>query len=235
MSRALILRHVDVEGPGRIASALAEAGISSEVVATGRGEALPDDLTPFSALVVMGGPMGVYEEDTHPFLREERRLIREALAKEIPTLGVCLGSQLLAAALGAEVRPSGGWELGFHDVRLREGAARDPLFREVPATFAPLHWHGDVFDLPEGAISLASSQQTEHQAFRYGDFAWGLLFHLEATAEHVRAMANAFPHDVHRANLEPSRLLAMAEASEAALDAIASHVFGAFAARITER
>jgi GMP synthase (glutamine-hydrolysing) len=125
-----------------------------------------------AGLIVMGGPMGVYEEARFPFLRRERNLIERALADRVPVLGICLGSQLLASALGAPVRKGLRKEIGWHPVYLEDAAGDDPLFRETPVEFDAFHWHGDVFDLPTGAVRLAHSSLTEYQAFRYGENAY---------------------------------------------------------------
>ena len=131
--------------------------------------------------------MGVYEAEHYPFLREEIAAIGEAVRSGIPTVGVCLGSQLLAAALGAAVKPNpAGKEVGWGSVRKMPAAVTDPILRSFRAEETVLHWHGDVFDLPEGAVPLAYSPMTLHQAFRRGPRAWGLLFHVEADPALIR-------------------------------------------------
>jgi GMP synthase (glutamine-hydrolysing) len=135
--------------------------------------------------------MGVYEAERYPFLREEIAAISEALRSGIPTVGVCLGSQLLAAALGAAVRPNpAGKELGWGSVRKTPAAVTDPILGSFRAEETVLHWHGDIFDLPEGAAPLACSPMTPHQAFRWRSRAWGLLFHVEADPALVRRWLN---------------------------------------------
>jgi GMP synthase (glutamine-hydrolysing) len=143
------------------------------------------DLDNAAGLVVLGGPMNVDETQRYPFLQKEVDWIRAAVDKELPTLGVCLGSQLLAKALGARVYPSGTKEIGWYQLDLTPAAADDPLFRGLQPRQTVFQWHGDTFDLPHGAIHLASSPLCRHQAFRYGAAAWGLQFHVEMTAELV--------------------------------------------------
>jgi GMP synthase (glutamine-hydrolysing) len=131
-------------------------------------------------LVVMGGPMGVYEEDAHPWLRAEKAFIASVLEHGRPALGVCLGAQLLAEVLGGEVRPNGEREIGWFPVSLTEHAAASPLCADLPTRFTPLHWHGDTFTIPPGAVHVARSEACENQAFVYEDRVLGLQFHLEA-------------------------------------------------------
>ncbi|HWC08404.1 MAG TPA: type 1 glutamine amidotransferase, partial [Solirubrobacterales bacterium] len=134
--------------------------------------------------VFLGGPMNVDEVVRFPGLAAEREWIAAAVERGLPLLGICLGAQLLARALGAEVRPSPRWELGFGEVRVHD--PEDPLLGALAPGLEVLHWHGDVFDLPAGAHHLASSAQTENQAFRVNN-AWGVLFHPEADFALVEA------------------------------------------------
>jgi GMP synthase (glutamine-hydrolysing) len=193
------------------------------------GEPVPEGVGDAAGVVLMGGPASVYEQDRYPFLRDELRLLEDALRHGTPILGVCLGSQLLAAALGAPVRPGAAPELGWHAVTLEDAAASDRLFTGLPRSFVAFHWHGDVFDLPAGATWLARSEQTLHQAFRYGENAYGLLFHLEVTEELVGAMLRAFPEDVHRAGADPAAVMADARRHLPALRPLAFTVFGRWA------
>lgn len=202
-----VLQHVAVEGPGRIATALARAGRVTRLVRLDRGEPVPVGPQGLDGLVVLGGPMGVRDVDAHPHLRAEMDLLADCVDAGVPVLGVCLGSQLLAAALGAAVRPSGSIELGWLPVHALPAAATDPLLGPLPDPFPALHWHGDVVDLPTGATPLARSERTDLQAFRAGDTAYGLLFHLEAEPAQVAAMAREFPTDVAAAGLEPADLV----------------------------
>lgn len=205
---AWVLQHVAAEGPAGLGAALTDAGFEVRVIRIDRGEDVPAH-PECDALAVLGGPMGVYEQKQHPHLVDELRLVERALAAGRPVLGICLGSQLLATALGAAVRPSGGLELGWLPVDVAPAGARWFGDEELVA----LHWHGDVFDPPSGAVPLASSAATACQAFAHGR-ALGLLFHLEADVDQVRAMAAAFPDDLRRVGL----------AAEELADATARHV-----------
>lgn len=151
--------------------------------------------------------MGVYEEERYPFLTLELRLIEKTLKEKKPVLGICLGSQLLATALGASVRKGKWKEIGWHQVELLAAAAEDRLLKNVPRSFVAFHWHGDIFDLPRDATSLASSLWTEHQAFRYGDNAYGFLFHMEITEEIIKAMINTFQGELREAKVDGKSII----------------------------
>ena len=175
MATLLVLTHASWERPHRILDAFGDGVEVLEVEALA-GDPLPDH-DEVDGVVAMGGPMSVADTARHPALEDEREWLAGAVQRQIPVLGICLGAQLLARALGAEVRPGRSLEIGFAEVRVKD--PNDPIVGALAPSTTVLHWHGDVFDLPDGARSLASSAKTEHQAFRYGN-AWGVLFHPEA-------------------------------------------------------
>jgi GMP synthase-like glutamine amidotransferase len=176
----LIFQHVPYEGPGLIADFLEGRMIPHMVVNTWEDDGFP--LTPagFSAVISMGGPMSA--NDGLPQLEKEKLFLKECLERDLPILGVCLGAQLLARALGAKVFPGDGPEVGWGDVLLTSEGKEDPVLGGLEESIPVLHWHGETFDLPEGAVRLASSDLYENQAFRYGSKAYGLQFHVEATS-----------------------------------------------------
>ena len=180
-SRLLVLQHIACEPPAAFEDELRSRGLELLRVELDEGDALPD-WREFPAIVVMGGPMGAYEEDEHPWLAAEKRLLREAVEADVPVWGVCLGAQLLASALGARVYPGERPEVGLLPVELTPAASSDPVFGEAPSSFPTLQWHGDTFDLPEGATLLASSPAYPNQAFRIGR-SYALQFHIEVSLE----------------------------------------------------
>ncbi|MEO8601082.1 MAG: gamma-glutamyl-gamma-aminobutyrate hydrolase family protein [bacterium] len=231
MPTAVVLQHIAVEGPGAIGDALAARGIELRTIRAYAGEPVPARLDA-EALIVMGGPMGVYEADRHPHLRDELRLIEATAAAGLPILGTCLGSQLLAAALGARVYPNTRKEIGWYEVELAAAATQDALLGNAPQRFTPVSWHGDIFELPTGAVHLARSAITPHQAFRYGAHAYGLLFHLELTRPHLDAWMTAFADELSAEGIAPQSITDDADRRLAAAAAVGSGVFDRFAALI---
>lgn len=183
--KLLILQHVPHEHPGYIADYAQEKGIELDVIKLWESYTLPSVDT-YGGLIVMGGPMGVYEN--YPSEQDELALIKTAIGK-IPMLGLCLGSQLIAHALGAEVHPNMKdgkivKEIGYYSIDLTDAAKTDPLFRDFSSPVNVLEWHGDAFELPSEATLLATSPQCTNQAFMYKN-AYGLLFHFEFKPEMV--------------------------------------------------
>jgi GMP synthase-like glutamine amidotransferase len=175
----LALQHIACEPPAAFEDELLAQGLDLHRVELDEGESAPD-WREFGGLIVMGGPMGAYDDDSHPWLTAERDMIHAAAESGHPVWGVCLGAQLLAAALGARVYPGERAEVGMLAVELTDAASADPVFGHAPRSFPTLQWHGDTFDLPEGATLLASSPAYRSQAFAYKR-SYGLQFHLEVT------------------------------------------------------
>jgi GMP synthase (glutamine-hydrolysing) len=185
--RILVLQHIACEPPGAYEDVLLDRGALLTRVELDEGEALPV-LDGFDAVVAMGGPMSVNDEAEHPWLVDEKRLIREAAKRGVPFWGACLGVQLLASALGARVYTGQAPEVGVLRVRLTEEGRADPVLGALPAEFETLQWHGDTFDLPKGAVLLASSDPYPNQAFRFAR-GYGVQFHLEVSVLMAEAWA----------------------------------------------
>jgi GMP synthase-like glutamine amidotransferase len=190
----LIIKNYHTEGPGTIEDFLRKEDISFSIIELFSGE-IPPPLDDFDTLVVMGGPMGVYEMDKYPHLRTGSRLIREAINRGIKILGVCLGAQMVAYCLGSEVYPGPEKEIGWHSIELTGDGLKDPLMRKLAIhprvgdfwrKFKVFHWHGDTFDVPLGSVLLAGSKLYKNQAFRYGNNVYGFQFHIEVTKDMLR-------------------------------------------------
>jgi GMP synthase-like glutamine amidotransferase len=174
--------HIESEGPGTLGAFFQSLDADIRKARLYAGDTLPADPDGIDAVISMGGPMNVYEEDKHPFLREETAFLKRAIDADKPVLGICLGAQMIAKALGAQVTKSPAKEVGWGKVTLSDEGRRDGLFRGLPDTLDALQWHEDMFHIPHGGKLLAYSDDCPHQAFRYRN-ALGLQFHLEVTAE----------------------------------------------------
>jgi GMP synthase (glutamine-hydrolysing) len=186
--RVLVLQHIACEHPGVFSEVMRDRGVEQVPVELDEAEPLPD-WRQFDAVLAMGGPMGAVDDAEHPWLGPEKQLVRDAADAGRPFLGVCLGVQLLAAALDAPVYPAERPEVGLLPVELTPEGRDDPLFDGVDDPLVSLQWHGDTYDLPAGAELLARSPLVPNQAFRAGERAYGVQFHLEVTGEMAREWA----------------------------------------------
>lgn len=234
MTKCLVVQHVEPEGPYVIGDALAAAGASVERCLVYAGDRVPAHARAYDGIVVMGGPMSAaggpaagsgqgdgneQGDDGFATCRVELELLRSALDAGVPTLGVCLGSQLLARAAGATVAPgTHGPEIGWGPIDLTAHAGTDPLLGGIPGPLTVLHWHGDTFDLPPGSVHLASSDRYPNQAFRVGASAWGFQCHLEVDGAAVAAFLAAFGGE---ADAVAAGSRAIEAATALALDALA--------------
>lgn len=224
----LVLQHIACEPPGAYEDVMRERGARLQRVELDEGDPLPD-WREFDGMVVMGGPMGAGDDADHPWLVAERRCIREAVRAGLPFFGACLGSQLLAASLGARVFTGATPEVGVLEVELTDDGREDPVLGGLPAGFPTLQWHSDSFDLPEGAVGLASSPAYANQAFRVGATAYAVQFHVEVTSE----MAAEWAHvpDYARALEQvrgPGALDELLEAFEARREEMTGHARSLF-------
>lgn len=181
--RVLFIQHGETDKPGLLGDVLDALGVKLTVVRPSEGEPVPAGLHGYAGLCVGGGAQGVNEQEKYPYLPAECDLVRAAVGADRPVLGLCLGAQVMASALGAEVRQGPQREIGFFEVTLDPIARYDPVWGGVPQTFVPTHWHGDVFEIPAGGMRLASSVLTPNQLFRYGHSLYGVQFHLEMTPD----------------------------------------------------
>ena len=184
----LVLQHIACEPPGAFEDVLTAAGADIHRVELDEGEPLPSWQN-YVAIVAMGGPMSVNDDADLPWLTAEKQAIADAVRAGVPYWGSCLGVQLLAASLGASVYPGTQPEVGVLPVTLTDDGRSDPVFAGLPAEFLTLQWHGDTFDLPDGATLLASSPAYPNQAFRVGQTAYGVQFHVEVTEQMAREWA----------------------------------------------
>lgn len=223
----VVLRHVPWEGPHTILDAF--AGTPVQIIDVLATEVPLPAADAVRGAIVMGGPMGVYDTDRYPRLAEEITWLRTAVDVGVPVLGVCLGSQLLAAALGAEVVPGPCKELGLAPVEILDPT--DPLLGSLAPSATVLHWHGDIFGLPPGATRLARSALTEIQAFRAGT-AWGLLFHAEADEDLLeRWLTEPAMADEAREVLGPDAAAILRRDMTRMTSGLGAPVFAAFAAQ----
>jgi len=236
MTRCLVVQHLEPEGPYRIAESLEERGVAVQMCRVYAGDEVPADVSGIDGLVVMGGPMSAANGEGFPTRAAELKLIAEALVWRVPMLGICLGAQLLAVAAGGRVyRGAPGPEIGWMPVQLTGEAQSDRLLAELASPLVALHWHGDTFDLPPGSRHLASSDLYPNQAFRAGDSAWGLQFHLEVDRRALAAFMETFGEEACAQGTAPEAIWEPAPSCLAALEPISRSVFGRFAGLVCER
>lgn len=181
MKQALVIRHLMFEDLGTLATALQAKGYETTYLEAGF-----DDLSAINALeselvIILGGPIGAYDDQDYPFIKDELSLLKQRLDRDLPTLGICLGAQLMARALGAKVYPGNEKEIGWFPITLSDAGNTSALKPLVEGGDMVLHWHGDTFDIPEGATHLAASEKYVNQAFSWGKCGLALQFHPEVT------------------------------------------------------
>ena len=246
MSTLLVIQQVPHEGLGTFEAAFKAAGCAIRTLKAFEPKAAWPSGGEFDGLVIMGGPQGVYEQATYPYLKREIALLQQALKARKPVLGVCLGAQLLAAALGAKVMKNDQKEIGWYplmreparpgpDGRRAGGADGDPMWNVFGHTETVFQWHGDTFTLPKGAVQLASSPLCAQQAFRYGEAAYGLQFHVEVTEAMIRAWlrVNANELKALRGRIDPETIREQTADHLPRLRELSRHVAATFSTFLT--
>ncbi len=230
LPKALVFQHVSHESPGRLGELMSGGGFEIHTVNLGAGDPVPANADDFPVLVVMGGPMNVYESDKHPYLVPETRFVGEFIKSGRAVMGICLGAQIMAVALGAGVSPGISKEIGWHDIELTDKAAGDPVFSHFSRREKVFQWHGDTFETPRGADNLASSRDFPNQAFRYGKKAYALQFHLETDGEMVRRWLDKEENrrEIRRESVSPRLIERGIGLYGGNMKKLADSVFGAF-------
>lgn len=206
---AYVLQQLAFEDLGILEPLLRERGYSIRTWEAGEVSELPSQLGPADLLIVLGGPIGVYEEEAYPFLREEKLLVRQWLDKDLAILGICLGAQLIAEALGAPVTPTGRKEIGYAPLTLTPAGASSvlaPLAGEQGEPVPVLHWHGDEFAIPAGAKRLAETAGFPNQAFSVGEKVLALQFHLEADYQRIERWLVGHSGELSAAGIDPTTI-----------------------------
>ncbi|MFQ5431006.1 MAG: type 1 glutamine amidotransferase [Nitrospinota bacterium] len=201
--KILAVKNISVEGPGTLGGFLEKSGCRMEIVNLEAGERLPENVDGYRLVLILGGPMNVYEENRYPFLRDELSLIESCVKSETKVLGLCLGGQLIARALGAKVTKNQKKEIGWFDLQFTDAGKTSPLFSGLPEKLKVFQWHGDTFDIPDGGLHLARSELCENQAFLYDNTALALQFHVEIQgANDVEQWCLAYREELERENGE---------------------------------
>jgi GMP synthase-like glutamine amidotransferase len=230
----VVIRHIGVEGLGSIVDVLKARNLHYKYIDTWR-DPIPSHVSDYRALVILGGPMGVYEQDKYPFIKKELFLIEEARRLNIPVIGICLGSQMIAQALGGVVYKGSAKEIGWYDIHFTQEASHDKLFASVKAAqdestgIKVFQWHGDTFDLPNEAVVLASSKLYTNQAFQV-DNIYGLQFHIEVKEADIRNWIDEYKIELDglKASIDINKILEDTRKYIGLLNKTSMQVFSAF-------
>lgn len=235
----LIIKHIDIEGPEALGDFFNRHGLKTRIVELQEEETLPSQLNDIEAVVSLGGPMNVYEEDQYPFLRPENEFIKKILAQGIPFLGICLGAQLLAKAASAKVGRAPHSEIGFFRVQLTPDGQKDPLFKGMSKELDVFQWHGDMFEIPQAPVKgqwLAKSDICPYQAMKVGSCAYGLQFHIEITDKSIREWSAAyFQKDNPEHQKKIKEMLDYYQKNKKTFHGLADKIFENFLGIITQR
>jgi GMP synthase (glutamine-hydrolysing) len=199
----LVIRHVPGSSLGLLETVLQQEAVPYRYLDMAAGEALLESIACYSHLIILGGPVSAYEAEQYPFLKDEFNLIESAIEQQIPTLGICLGAQILAHVLGAKVyRGTLGREIGWCELHLTEAGHHDPLLKGFPQQFQVFESHQDTFDLPSNCVHLASSNLYPNQAFRYQDHVWATQFHLEMSESVLLDCADVIEQEIEDSQIQ---------------------------------
>ncbi len=228
----LVIRHETCTSLGLLGHIAQMQACQVEYLDLFLGMSLTSPISTYSHIVILGGGVSAYDDDRYSFLRDEFRLVEEAIAHHIPIVGICLGSQILAKVLGANVyRGDAGREAGWCQVNLTAAASADPVLHKFPAQFQVFQSHQDTFDIPATAVRLAESDQYPNQAFRYGDRVWALQFHLEFDQNVLLDCSALIEQELRESNIQDTtveQLLAEATHHSPAVAPIANQFMQAF-------
>ena len=200
------LQHIDIEGPGTLGEFFNAQGFQSKTVELYNNDPLPKNFNEIQAVVILGGPMNVDENGAYPFLKQEKEFIRELIQRDILTIGLCLGAQLIAKSAGSRVYQAPVHEIGFFDIMLTEQGLKDPLFNGVEQTNQFFQWHEDTFDVPESGILLASGLNCPNQIFRLGTKVYGFQCHMEIRQADALAWVQRYVSDPQECLVMKDRL-----------------------------
>ncbi|MBD3380069.1 MAG: type 1 glutamine amidotransferase [Candidatus Omnitrophica bacterium] len=203
----IYIKNISIEGPGLIGDFFDNADHPSVTIDLYQGDRLPQSPEGTDGIIVLGGPMNVYEEGKYPYLSEECKFIRKAADRGIPFMGICLGAQLLAKTFGAAVKRSPVPEIGYYTAELTEKGREDPLFSGMGEVMRVFQWHEDTFDIPPDGEALAAGELCPNQAFRIGDHAYGLQFHFEVTSEMVKRWIKEYSEEGKEYSEKAGKLL----------------------------
>jgi GMP synthase-like glutamine amidotransferase len=227
----LVIKHIDIEGPGTLGDFMEKNAVPYQVVNAFLEDSYVEEPDDFSAIISLGGPMGVYDdEEVYPFLGWENAFLKRAVRENVPVLGICLGAQLIAKATGAKVTKAPAKEIGWLDVSLTEDGQADPLFKGLPEKLLVFQWHGDTFEIPKGGKHLAKSGVCPNQAFRVGTNAYGLQFHLEVTPPMINQWIDAYKEELDslKGAVDPKKIAKQSEENSTAYNERAERFYRNF-------
>lgn len=228
MPSALAIRHVAFEDLGVLEGLLQRRGFTVSTLDAGVDDLLSEDAAAADLLIVLGGPIGVHDESRYPFLVDEIQMIERRLASGRALLGICLGAQLIARAAGTRVYPGPLKEIGYAPLMLSPAGHSSALQHLAAAQYNVLHWHGDTFDLPDGAVCLASTEITQNQAFQLGDTVLALQFHLEADPRRFEQWLIGHAVELAQADVSVNELRTAAARIGATVGSAGTAVFGSW-------